>query len=180
MDFYFDADERITAGLAKKFAHDFSIRNTMATGSIASTISWAIRSAMGLGETIAACGSFAAMLGRYVGPTDHAEVKLSSGTVGRLLERLVHYTCTSYSQYLPKLSRYADVQARLWKEEGRRPKLRQLLFRFPMRFVQGYVLRLGFLDGLAGLHGGAGGVRVLVETSLPMAAAIESRDARYR
>ena len=30
--------------------------------------------------------------------------------------------------------------------------LRQLLFRFPLRFVQGYVLRLGFLDGLAGLQ----------------------------
>src|SRR6185436_18696830 len=89
---------------------------------------------------------------RYVGPTDHAEVKLSSGTVGRMRERLVHYTCTSYSQYLPKISRYADVQAQLWKEEGRRPKLRQLLFRFPMRFLQGYVLRLGFLDGLAGLQ----------------------------
>jgi FkbM family methyltransferase len=44
------------------------------------------------------------------------------------------------------------VQARLWKDEGRRPKLRQLLFRFPLRFVQGYVLRLGFLDGLAGLQ----------------------------
>src|SRR5215212_6963814 len=69
-------------------------------------------------------------LGRYVGSTDHAEVEISSGTVGRLRERLVHYTCTSYTQYLPKLSRYADVQARLWNEEGRRPKLSQLLFRF--------------------------------------------------
>jgi FkbM family methyltransferase len=65
---------------------------------------------------------------------------------------MVHYTCTSYSQYLPKISRYADVQARLWKEEGRLPKLGQLLFRFPVRFVQGYVLRLGFMDGLAGLQ----------------------------
>ncbi len=37
-------------------------------------------------------------------------------------------------------------------EDGRRPKLRQLLLRFPMRFLQGYLLRLGFLDGLAGLQ----------------------------
>jgi hypothetical protein len=91
-------------------------------------------------------------LGRYIGPTDHAEVELSSGTTGRLRARLTHYTCTSYSQYLPKISRYAEVQARIWREQGRRPRLRHLLLRFPLRFLQGYVLRLGFLDGLAGLQ----------------------------
>src|SRR5262245_1159886 len=39
-------------------------------------------------------------LGRYVGSTDHAEVAVEGGNVGRLRERLTHYTCTSYSQYL--------------------------------------------------------------------------------
>jgi hypothetical protein len=91
-------------------------------------------------------------LGRYVGPTDHAEVELSRGSVGRLRERMLHYTCTSYAQYLPKLARYAEVQARIWHEKGRRTSARQLLWRFPLRFLQGYVLRLGFLDGLAGLQ----------------------------
>lgn len=91
-------------------------------------------------------------LGRYVGPTDHAEVELSKGTVGRLRERMTHYTCSSYSQYLPKLSRYAEVQARVWCEEGKRTNLAQLLLRFPLRFLQGYVWRLGFLDGLPGLQ----------------------------
>jgi hypothetical protein len=91
-------------------------------------------------------------LGRYVGPTDHAEVELSHGTVGRLRERLTHYTCTSYAQYLPKLSRYADVQARVWRAQGRQTHVGQLLLRFPLRFLQGYIWRLGLLDGLAGLQ----------------------------
>jgi glycosyltransferase involved in cell wall biosynthesis len=91
-------------------------------------------------------------LGRYVGPTDHAEVQLSCGTVGRLRARMLHYTCASYDQYLPKLSRYAQVQARIWHAAGRRASLTPLLFKFPLRFLQGYVLRLGFLDGLAGLQ----------------------------
>jgi glycosyltransferase involved in cell wall biosynthesis len=91
-------------------------------------------------------------LGRYVGSTDHAEVELSRGTVGRLRARMIHYTCTSYSQYLPKLTRYAEVQSRIWHAQGRRTHLRHLLFRFPLRFLQGYLLRLGFLDGLAGLQ----------------------------
>ena len=91
-------------------------------------------------------------LGRYVGPTDHAEVELVGGKVGRLRERMVHYTCSSYAQYLPKLSRYAQVQAQVWQKRGRRTHVGHLLFRFPLRFLQGYVLRLGFLDGLAGLQ----------------------------
>jgi glycosyltransferase involved in cell wall biosynthesis len=91
-------------------------------------------------------------LGRYVGATDHAEVELCRGTVGSLHERMIHYTCTSYDQYLPKLARYADVQSRIWHAEGRRTHVGQLLLRFPLRFLQGYVWRLGFLDGLAGLQ----------------------------
>jgi len=91
-------------------------------------------------------------LGRYVGPTDHAEVELSRGTVGRLHTRMLHYTCTSYDQYLPKLNRYADVQARIWHAAGRRARWGALSLKFPLRFLQGYLLRFGFLDGLAGLQ----------------------------
>jgi glycosyltransferase involved in cell wall biosynthesis len=91
-------------------------------------------------------------LGRYVGATDHAEVELSCGTVGRLNARMIHYTFTSYAQYLPKMERYADVQSRLWHAAGRRTNVWQMLMRFPLRFLQGYVWRLGFLDGLAGLQ----------------------------
>jgi hypothetical protein len=91
-------------------------------------------------------------LGRYAGSTDHAEVELTRGTVGHLTARLTHYTCTSYSQYLSKLARYADVQSQIWHDQGRRTRAGHLLFRFPLRFLQGYVWRLGFLDGLAGLQ----------------------------
>jgi glycosyltransferase involved in cell wall biosynthesis len=91
-------------------------------------------------------------LARYVGPTDHAEVELSCGTVGRLRERMIHYTCTSYAQYLPKLERYARVQAEIWHLQGRQARRLQMFLRGPLRFLQGYVLRLGFLDGLAGLQ----------------------------
>jgi glycosyltransferase involved in cell wall biosynthesis/SAM-dependent methyltransferase len=91
-------------------------------------------------------------LGRYVGPTDHAEVELSRGTTGELRGRMTHYTCSSYGQYLAKLVRYADVQSRVWQAAGRRTHLGHLLLRFPLRFLQGYFWRLGFLDGLAGLQ----------------------------
>src|SRR4051812_38916692 len=150
--FILDADERISADLAQEIRD--TVREPKHDGY------WIYRLNHFMGHPIChgpwrndrCLRLFRRDVGHYVGPTDHAEVKLGSGTVGRLGERLVHYTCTSYSQYLPKISRYAEVQAQLWNEDGRRPKLRQLLFRFPVRFIQGYVLRLGFLDGLAGLQ----------------------------
>lgn len=90
--------------------------------------------------------------GRYVGPTDHAEVEISTGKVGWLRARMDHYTCTSYDQYLPKMQRYAAMQAEIWHRGGRRPSTTQMFLRGPLRFVQGYCWRLGFLDGLAGLQ----------------------------
>jgi glycosyltransferase involved in cell wall biosynthesis len=89
---------------------------------------------------------------RYVGNTDHAHAKLRDGSVGVLRNHLLHYTCTSYEQYLPKLQRYAALQARVWYKQGRRTNALQMLFRGPFRFLQGYVARLGFLDGVAGLQ----------------------------
>ncbi len=113
--FILDADERITAELATE------IRDTIHDPNHDGY--WVYRLNHFMGHPIRygpwrndrCLRLFRRDLGRYVGATDHADVKLSSGTVGRLRERLVHYTCTSYSQYLPKLSRYADVQARLWQ-----------------------------------------------------------------
>jgi glycosyltransferase involved in cell wall biosynthesis len=89
---------------------------------------------------------------RYVGNTDHAHAKLRDGSVGTLKNFLVHYTCTSYEQYLPKLQRYAALQARVWYRQGRRTNAFQMLLRGPFRFLQGYIARFGFLDGVAGLQ----------------------------
>jgi len=89
---------------------------------------------------------------RYVGNTDHAHAKLRDGSAGMLQNHLLHYTCTSYEQYLPKLQRYAALQARVWYKQGRRTNAFQMLLRGPFRFLQGYIARLGFLDGVAGLQ----------------------------
>ena len=92
-------------------------------------------------------------VGRYVGPTDHAEVEISTGNVGWLAERMIHYTCTSYDQYLPKLQRYAAVQAGIWHEAGRRASSgTDAVSRTRCDSCRVTVWRLGFLDGLAGLQ----------------------------
>ncbi|MFO0869600.1 MAG: glycosyltransferase family 2 protein [Pirellulales bacterium] len=90
--------------------------------------------------------------GRYVGNTDHAEVALSSGRLGRLTQPLLHYTYWSYDQYFRKFDRYTKLQAQVWYEQGRRPSVLRLLGTAPLRFFRSYVLQLGFLDGLAGIQ----------------------------
>jgi glycosyltransferase involved in cell wall biosynthesis len=147
-----DADERVTRELAEEIRHELAAPRHDGY--------WVYRRNHFLGHPIRfgvwkndrCLRLFRRELGRYIGPTDHAEVELTHGTVGRLRQRLTHYTCTSYAQYLPKLTRYADVQSRVWHGQGRRTHAGHLLLRFPLRFLQGYFWRLGFLDGLAGLQ----------------------------
>ena len=90
--------------------------------------------------------------GRYEGPSDHGEVAVRTGKVGRLRGRLTHYTCWSWDQYFGKFHRYTTVQAAQWQAAGRRPSILQLLLRAPLRFFRDYIVKLGFLDGIPGLQ----------------------------
>ena len=91
-------------------------------------------------------------LGRYVGESDHAEVTVSTGRVGHLRHRLEHFTYWSYDQYFQKLHRYTVQSAQARYGAGKRASYLRLLLSGPLRFLHCYIVRLGFLDGLAGLQ----------------------------
>ncbi len=91
-------------------------------------------------------------LGRYDDSSDHAEAAIAAGNVGRLRKPLLHYTYRSYDQYFRKFHRYTTQQAAAWHRQGRRTNRLDLLASAPLRFFRGYVLQLGFLDGLAGVQ----------------------------
>jgi glycosyltransferase involved in cell wall biosynthesis len=90
-------------------------------------------------------------LGRYVGGGDHAEVEISTGKVGFMKARFLHYTYWSIEHYLKKFDRYTMLAAKSWEARGDRAMFASLLLRAPFRFFHAYVIRLGFLDGKAGL-----------------------------
>ncbi len=90
--------------------------------------------------------------GIYRGGTDHAEVEIRSGQVGRMRNRLDHYTYRSYDEYFARFQRYTTYQAAKWHGEGRSLSRYKMFFNFPFRFLHAYLLRLGFLDGLVGLQ----------------------------
>jgi glycosyltransferase involved in cell wall biosynthesis len=91
-------------------------------------------------------------LGRYVGQSDHAEVQVSTGRVGRLHQRLEHFTYWTYDQYFQKLQRYTSQGAENYHRQGRRVSFVRMLLSPPLRFLHCYIFRLGFLDGVVGLQ----------------------------
>lgn len=89
---------------------------------------------------------------RYRSQRVHEEIDIPRRLVGRLDGRFLHYTVDSYDQYFEKYLRYTRQGAEALFEQGRRATFRSLLFRPFVRFCQLYLLRGGFLDGLAGLQ----------------------------
>jgi glycosyltransferase involved in cell wall biosynthesis len=91
-------------------------------------------------------------LSRYEGPSDHGEVQVSTGRVGVLKEKMLHYTCWSYDQVFHKFHRYTTLQAQQWHAIGKDTSYFRLLGNPIFRFLREYVLQLGFLNGKAGVQ----------------------------
>jgi glycosyltransferase involved in cell wall biosynthesis len=147
-----DADERLTADLAAE------IRQILA-GEPGCDAYALRRQNFFLGQPIRHCGwnqSYVTRLlrrsvCRYRLCRVHEEIDLPPDRIGRLNERLLHYTCTDFDKFLFKQVKYSLFSAEDRFERRSRVGLATLLLHGPLRFLQLYLLRGGFLDGLAGL-----------------------------
>jgi glycosyltransferase involved in cell wall biosynthesis len=90
-------------------------------------------------------------LGRYQERRVHADVEIAGGNVGDLQGKLLHYTAWDLADFVAKQNRYSTWSAEDLHDRGKKHGLLLSLLRFPIRFFYLYVLRLGFLDGMAGL-----------------------------
>ena len=146
-----DADERVTEAMVAEMRK--ILANPKHDGY------WILRRNHLFGHEIKHCGwstddvlrLFRRDLGRYVGGGDHAEIEVSTGSVGRMKAKFLHYTYWTMEQYIKKLDRYTMLAAEAWDKRGKRASFASLLLRAPLRFFHAYVIRLGFLDGKAGL-----------------------------
>jgi len=148
-----DADERATEKLARE------IRATLASAGDNFDGYWIPRLNYFMGHPV----RFGAWRGdsvlrlirrdraRYAERAVHEEIDLPQDRVGRLDECLQHYTYWSWDQCLEKLNRYAKLDAGQRFERGKRTSAWRLLSKAPFRFLRDYLLRLGVLDGRAGL-----------------------------
>jgi glycosyltransferase involved in cell wall biosynthesis len=78
---------------------------------------------------------------------EHASV---DGSVATLPGDLDHHAYRSLSDQLTRLERYARMMAEHMQARGRRARIANILFNPGWRFVRGYLLRAGFLDGWRG------------------------------
>jgi hypothetical protein len=84
----------------------------------------------------------------------HAYFVISDGSVGCIANDLIHLTYHDFSQYLRKQDRYTRISAEERVTRGRQPGSvsgAELLTRALVKFVQAYLLKRGFLDGMPGL-----------------------------
>jgi len=148
-----DADERITPKLADE------IRQVLASPPQDKDGFWIDRANHYLGYRIKHCGwDSDAVIRlfrrecRYETRWVHAEVDLPSQRLGTLKQPMLHFTTWDSDQYLYKLNRYAGWGALNLRDASRRPSLLAMVTRAPLRFLQLYIFRRGFLDGIPGFQ----------------------------
>ena len=86
---------------------------------------------------------------RYINHNGSAPVRFSA--VGKFQALLNHYSYHSLSEHWLQLDRFTSLDAEQMQRRGRRFSWAALLLKPFWRFFNGYFLKMGFLDGFAGL-----------------------------
>ncbi|MCB0795722.1 MAG: glycosyltransferase family 2 protein [Flavobacteriales bacterium] len=90
---------------------------------------------------------------RWEGEHVHETLALPKGcTVHWLKGDLLHYSYHSRQNHIDRIERYSTLHAEKMKAEGKGPNAWKPWLSPIAKFVQGYLLQGGFLDGSAGWH----------------------------
>lgn len=87
---------------------------------------------------------------RWQGANPHGRVEVD-GSVVRIGPPLEHYSYRDLADQLERIQLFSREAAAALHHRGRRARVRDLVLRPPARFLRGYLLRRGFLDGVPGL-----------------------------
>ena len=88
--------------------------------------------------------------GGWSGAEIHENTRVT-GPLGRLHGHLEHFSYRSLTDHHARMAKYADLMAHSLFERGKRCGLLKVLVNPQWRFLRGYIIRLGFLDGWRGL-----------------------------
>jgi glycosyltransferase involved in cell wall biosynthesis len=147
-----DADERVTDELRREI-------EALRAGSFAGYAGWSVgRITDYFGRFLRHGNAYPDRLirlfdrrqGGWMGEEIHENTRVL-GRVGRLKGHLEHYSYRSLTDHHNRMGRYADLMARALYARGKRCGLTKVLVNPQWRFVRGYLIRLGFLDGWRGL-----------------------------
>jgi len=86
---------------------------------------------------------------RYNGKLVHEEITTDKN-MAFLKEKLVHYTYKDFDSFINKKNKVARLQAEALAAKNKKATISKLLLKPTYRFINHYILRLGFLDGFQG------------------------------
>jgi len=149
--FAIDADERVTPDLQAQLIK--SVNDNSKDGFYVPRLS------QFCGRFIRHCGWYPDYVlrlfrrgkGRFSDDMVHERVILD-GTAGRLSSPLLHYSYLNEADVQRKTGQYASAGAMQMFKNGKTVSLADAPLRAGWAFVRTYFLRLGFLDGIAGLN----------------------------
>lgn len=81
----------------------------------------------------------------------HEVLTVDAKKVKRLKGDLLHYSYHTVSDHVKRTDLYSTLGAKELYENGKKPSLLKLLFNPWLKFNKMYFIKLGFLDGMAGL-----------------------------
>lgn len=78
------------------------------------------------------------------------ESLLVEGKVGQLENDLLHFSYKSISDYIQRMDKYSSLAAEMALEKGKKVGNLALVAAIPRKFLEVYILKRGFLDGIHG------------------------------
>lgn len=88
--------------------------------------------------------------GRWMGPDPHDRLR-ADGRVRRLRGDILHEPYRDLDEHLATIARYSRVSAEALNDSGVRASRLDVALRPSLHFVDSYLLRRGFMDGIPGL-----------------------------
>jgi glycosyltransferase involved in cell wall biosynthesis len=86
---------------------------------------------------------------RWTGVDPHDKL-VADGATARLDADLIHHTYGRFADHLRTVQRFSDVVVAEWAGQGRRFSLTRALLHPPVKFLECFVWKRGFLDGWPG------------------------------
>lgn len=89
--------------------------------------------------------------GAWGGQNPHDTFTLNEGcSTGYLDGDLLHYSIYSLEEHLTQIRKFTDISSKAAYENGKRSNWLKIIFSPSLKFLRGYIFKMGFLDGKEG------------------------------
>lgn len=149
---FLDADERITAELKNEIIQTIQKKNSLAAYNFHRT--FMVKNAklrFSSWQTDKIIRLFQKDKAHYSEQKIVHEKLIVTGEIGKLKNKLIHYSYNDYSSYRQKMINYGKLKAKEESIKGTNPTFFHFYIRPIYQFIYQYILRMGILDGKKGV-----------------------------